>query len=135
MTQNSLDQYKIMLTPCNFNLTRVWQLQFNASKCYHLHLGQLPYSEYNIVGQVISSTDLVKDLGVFIDSDLKFHHHSSVTVAKVNCVLALIHKSFECMDAQMSVTLYKSFVGPILECGNIIWGPHFVLDQLTIEKI
>jgi len=39
------------------------------------------------------------------------------------------------MDAQMSVTLYKSFVRPILEYGNIIWGPHFVLDQLVIEKI
>jgi len=30
----------------------------------------------------------------------------------------------------MSVSLYKSFVR-----GNIIWGPYFVLDQITIEKI
>jgi len=26
-----------------FKWSKVWQLQFNVSKCYHLHLGQLPY--------------------------------------------------------------------------------------------
>jgi len=119
-----------------FEWSRVWQLQFTVSKCYHLHLGELPYSKYNIAGQVIFSTDLVKDLGVFIDNELQFHHHSSVIAVKASHVLALKHKSFECVDAQMFVSLYKSFfVRPILEYGNIIWGPHFVLDQITIEKM
>jgi len=31
--------------------------------------------------------------------------------------------------------LYKSFVWPILEYGNIVWGPQFILDQQSVEKI
>ena len=35
----------------------------------------------------------------------------------------------------MFVTLYKSLVKPVIEYGNIIWGPHYSLDQQNIEKI
>jgi len=30
--------------------------------------------------------------------------------------------------------LYKSFVRPILEYGNIVWGPQFILDQQKIQR-
>ena len=33
------------------------------------------------------------------------------------------------------VNLYKSFVRPILEYGNIVWGPHYILDQRSVEKV
>ena len=35
----------------------------------------------------------------------------------------------------MLLQLYKSFVRPILEYGNTVWGPMFVLDQQSVEKI
>ena len=31
--------------------------------------------------------------------------------------------------------LYKSLIRPIIEYGNVIWGPHYVTDQQAIEKI
>ena len=31
--------------------------------------------------------------------------------------------------------LYKSLIRPIIEYGNVIWGPHYVIDQQAIEKI
>jgi len=31
--------------------------------------------------------------------------------------------------------LFKTLVCPILEYGNAIWGPHFILDQRKIEKV
>ena len=45
--------------------SKKWQLKFNFSKCYLLHLGK-PYEfcEYTIDGNVIKACDLVKDLGV-----------------------------------------------------------------------
>ena len=49
-----------------------WQLRFIISKCYLLHLGPPHgYSEYNIQGTQISSSDTIKDLGVLIDDNLK----------------------------------------------------------------
>ena len=35
----------------------------------------------------------------------------------------------------MLVRLYKSMVRPILEYGNIIWGPHYLMDQKKVETI
>ena len=34
----------------------------------------------------------------------------------------------------MYMNLYKSLIRPIIEYGNIIWGPHYILDQQSIEK-
>ena len=31
--------------------------------------------------------------------------------------------------------LYKSLILPIIEYGNVIWGPHYVIDQQATEKI
>ena len=72
-----------------------WQLRFDVSTCHLLHLGKLhQYGEYNIQENVISPSDSVKDLGIFIDNQLKFHAHTTTVVAKVNRTLAVIHKSF-----------------------------------------
>ena len=38
---------------------------------------------------------------------------------KANCILAILHKTFEYVDGGTFVNLYKSFVRPILEYGNI----------------
>ena len=32
-------------------------------------------------------------------------------------------------------SLYKTIVHPIFEYGNVLWGPHFALDQQSLEKI
>ena len=113
----------------------IWQLNFNVSKCYLLHFGKSHcYSQYNIPGNIISSTGVIKDLGIYINKNLEFHYHSTSIAIQANYVLAHIYKSFECMDAGMLVQLYKSIVRPILEYGNV-WGPHYVSDKSTIEKI
>ncbi len=31
--------------------------------------------------------------------------------------------------------LYKSIVRPHLEYGNLIWGPHYKLDQQAVERV
>ena len=35
----------------------------------------------------------------------------------------------------MLLNLYKSLIRPVLEYGNTVWGPHFVLDQRAIERV
>jgi len=84
---------------------------------------------------LLFSQMLSMDLGILFDSHLKFHDHTSVATAKANCVLGLISKSFEYLDPTMLNRLFKTLVCPILEYGNAIWGPHFILDQQNIEKV
>ena len=92
------------------------------------------YGNYCIDGNVITSTESVKDLGIAVDSSLKFHNHTAIVTARANRILAVINKSFEYLNTNMLLQLYKSFVRPILEYGNIIWGPQFILNQQSVEK-
>ena len=66
------------------------------------------------------------------DTNLKFHQHASEVAMKVNRVLA-------CMNINLNEfvlsRLYKSMVRPILEYGNVIWGPHYVLDQRVCNGV
>ena len=59
---------------CELNGSSLWQLPFNVSKCKLLHLGQFnPRHSYTIEGVDIEKAKEEKDLGVIIDSELKFH--------------------------------------------------------------
>ena len=76
-----------------------WQLKFNVSKCYILHLGpDHSFGNYYLDGVQVSPTNIVKDLGVTMDSLLKFHEHTNL---KANHVLGLIRKTFQCREPDM----------------------------------
>ena len=70
-----------------------------------------------------------------MDYYLKFHEHTNLTITKANRVLELIHKTFYCRELDMITKLFKSLIRPILEYGNLIWGPHYVADQQAIEGV
>jgi len=73
-----------------------WQLKFNISKCNWLHLGQPHrFGEYTINGTTITSCNVVKDLGVQIDSQLKFRDYTTTITKKVNRLLAIIQKTLQ----------------------------------------
>ena len=118
------------------NWSNTWLLNFNIPKCKVLRIGTstLPQN-YTLNGTPLDNVQDMRDLGITIDSQLKFHSHSSHIVSKANCLLGLIRKSFENISIQTLPTLYKSLVRPTLEYGNPIWGPHYVLDQQAVEKI
>ena len=89
---------------------------------------------YTLDTKPLATSTCVKDLGVWIDDKLKFHKHTSVTIAKANRILALIKRSFN-LNVNMFLRLYTTLVRPILEYANIVWGPTFVIDQRSVEKV
>ena len=120
-----------------YEWSRKWQLKFNIGKCYMLHLGKPhEFGEYTIdAGTVIKACDVVKDLGVQIDNQLKFHNHTTVATKKANRLVAIIRKTFQHFDKDTLINLYKTYVRPVIEYGNIIWGPQYILDQQEVEKV
>ena len=113
-----------------------WQLKFNVSKCFIFHLGpDHPFGNYYLDGIQVSPTNIVKDMGVTIDSLLKFHEHTNLNISKANRVLRLIRKTFQCREQDMVTRLLKSLIRPILEYGNLLWGPFYSTDQQAIEGV
>ncbi|KAI8500844.1 hypothetical protein Bbelb_216620 [Branchiostoma belcheri] len=116
--------------------SKLWQLQFNVGKCKVLHLGRSNgKAEYTLGGQKIMETEEEKDLGVIVDNKLTFHSHTARAANKGNQLLGLIKRSFYNLDEHTIPILYKTMVRPHLEYGNVIWGPHFSMDQSKLEKV
>ena len=114
--------------------SKEWLLCFNVSKCKVLHIGSAPYAgDYRLGHVSLELLDNMSDLGILMDSKLKFHMHTDSVVNKAYRVLGLINKSFECKDLDIVLKLYKSLVRPIVEYANVIWGPHYILDQQKVE--
>lgn len=113
-----------------------WQLPFNTSKCSVLHVGHSnPGFTYTMAGSIISESDAEKDLGVWTDCDLKFHEQAATAVSRASRVLAMVRKSFTAINITSLPLLYKSLVRPILEYGNITWGPFNRRDQQAVERV
>ena len=85
-----------------------WKLKFNVSKCNILHLGTKENYTCFLCGTAIQPAQSVRDLGVMIDQDLKFHEHASLITNKANHILGLIKRSFSYLDSDMLVRLYRS---------------------------
>ena len=95
-----------------------WQLRFNLDKCKILRLGKCnvmrQYSTQDDSGQktVLQDTVEEKDLGIWMDSSLKFSVHVAHAAAKANQILGLIRRSFVHLDITLMKQLYISMVTP-----------------------
>ena len=98
-----------------------------------MHLGK--NNPYYIGGDQLQPVKEHKDLGVLMDSNLKFHSHSSAVVNKANQVLGLVMKSFANLNEHTLPLLYKSLVRPHLEYANVVLGPTFLTDVNKIESV
>ena len=113
-----------------------WKMSFNVNKCKIMHLGyDNGKHEYNLNGTTLMETTEEKDLGVLIDKDLKFTSHIKSIVAKANRMIGLIKISFESIDKEMFLILYKALVRPLLEYCVHSWSPHFETDITLLENV
>ena len=113
-----------------------WQLSFNTAKSKVLHIGRLlHHQKYTMSGAIIEETSTEKDLGVHVDSDLKFRKQAATAVSKASQVMAVIRKSFQLIDKKTLPLLFKTLVRPHLEYGNIVWGPFNRADQRRVEGV
>ena len=118
-----------------------WKLSFNANKCKVLHLGHNnDISRYTMLDSQgdyiqIEPVDSEKDLGVTFEHNLKFERHITNCVTKAQRVLALIRRSFDYMESDMFLILYKTFVRPLLEYSTTVWSPFLKKDIRKLERV
>ena len=115
--------------------SETWQLRFNSSKCKHLHLGNESGFTYHMEGKEIEQVHEEKDLGVIVDSKLKFQTHIASATKKANRVLGLIRRTFTNMDKQTFLCLFKSLVRPHLEYGSAVWSVIYKKEAVAIENV
>jgi ribonuclease P/MRP protein subunit RPP40 len=113
-----------------------WQLPINSLKCITFPLGfgnrEYPYS---IGGHKLDSARVIKDLGVWLSSDLKSSTHCSKLVPRAKRVAFLMKRCFVSGDLRSLVLAFKVFVRPIAEYASPVWSPYLIKDITGIESI
>ena len=69
----------------------------------------------------VSSQQIHKHLGLSLDSKLTFHHQLRETLSKANKGIGLINLFWKCVPRDSLLCIYKSYVRPKLDYGDIIY--------------
>ena len=74
---------------------------------------------------IVSQSSYQKHLGIFLDTWLTFEEHLKVITTKVNKTIGLLRKLQKTFPRPVLMTMYKAFVRPHLDYGDIIYGEAY----------
>ena len=117
----------------------VWQLRIANSKCvaHRISTTATPPDVccYAIDDFKLQWSDCTRDLGVFMDNNLKFVQHISKIVHLAHTRSVLILKSFITHDPVVLVKAFCTYVRPVLEYCTPVWSPHHTGLINKIENV
>jgi len=112
------------------------QLKINVSKCFVLHLGSTNNKfNYGFNGIAIPATLLIKDLGVYMEPNLSFNRHISITCSKARARCAIYFKTFVSRDIYSMKLFFITYVRPLLEFASPIWNPILISQINALESV
>lgn len=124
-------------------VAKSWGLSMNSDKCVLLRFCRRPIlwenidhtGQYLLDGSPIPMKDSASDLGVLIDTSLKFHQHIANIVHKAGGLSCSILKATVNRDASFMVPLYISHIRPILEYASSVWNTGYIADLQLLESV
>ena len=63
-----------------------------------------------------------KHLGILLDEKLNFKQHVDSAILKMNKGISVIKKLRHSLPRKSLLTIYKAFLRPLIDYGNIIYG-------------
>ena len=84
-----------------------------------------PYPSLNFNDNSIHQVQLQKHLGLFLDPKLCFDKHIQCILIKTRKIIGLIRKLQPIIQGPELSTIYKSFLIPDLDCGDVIYVRAF----------
>ena len=73
----------------------------------------------------VSSTSVHKHLGMLLNDKLSYEHHLKSVLNKVKKTIGLLRKFQQILPRQSLITIYKSFIRPHLDYGDIVYDRAF----------
>ena len=86
---------------------------------------KLLHSPLNFNNTNVKQAAFQKHLGLILDSQISLEEHLKTTFSKVNKTVGLIRKLRKSLSRTSLISLYKSFIQPHLEYGDIIYDQPF----------
>ena len=110
-----------------------WLLKFHRDKCVSMGMGgKNEHHEYHMGDHTLFISECEKDIGVYIDYQLKFVTHINTMITKANRILAITHKTFDYIYRHSFNQIF--LVRPHLEYAAPMWSPHLERQKEAIEN-
>ena len=104
-----------------FNASKFMNLRMTVDKDRSLSQNTMFFTpDY---GDPIQEHDVVRDLGVLLDSDGGFTSHRLLTQKKAMRKCSWIFRSFKSREPDLLKSLWKSLVQPVLDYASQVWSP------------
>ena len=81
-------------------------------------------------GVIISPSDVVKYLGLFIDNEVKFKYHINIVISKISRMIGNFWRA-ECIDIETKKIIYHSLVESYLSYGILIWCSDYAKNLMV----
>ena len=131
-----------MIIQCSYPFNAVvdwcdrWQLSLNVNKTNCLVTGNCKHQpNYYVNGQLVCNVSEACDLGVMVESNLKFKMHCNRIAKKAYFILYNMFKTFENHGDTFYLKLYCTYVRPILESASEVWNPKEICNINTLERV
>lgn len=115
------------------------QLKLNVQKCFFIAFSNrvVPLeTSYKIGGDVLSKVHKIEDLGVAMDSKLRFDAHIEKSVNKAYRMLGLVMRTTKNFTDYACINLiYNALVRSILEYNTSIWAPFYSTYAHRVERV
>ena len=92
-------------------------------------------AEYHINNVKLDFVDSYKDLGVIIDTSLKFHDHIRTVVGRMGGLLNDLLRSTVCRSRNFMIPLFISHIRPGLEYCSCVWNVGYLGDMRLLESL
>ena len=78
---------------------------------------------------------MYKDLGVWVDHELKFHLHVRETAMKANGVGFGILTGTLCRSPEFMRAVFITHIRPILDYSSVVWNTGYLSDLRLLEDV
>ena len=128
-------QNDINLLACR---SKSWGLSFSVNKCARIRFcrsTQIPLSDYFINDTPIPNKTSFRDLGILVDSTMKFHLHINEVFRKASGVANCIIRGTICRSPDFMIRVFISHIRPIIDFGSVVWNTGYVGDLHLLESV
>ena len=118
--------------------SKKWLLTFHPDKCVNLRISlkkEPGTHTYTLGNDELKNVDEVKDLGVLVDTKLKFQKQTSVKVNKANQMWGVVKRAFKHMNPDIFKKLFCSHVRPHVEYAIQFWSPYLRKNINQVEQV
>ena len=117
----------------NFNPDPTKQAQEVISSC---KTKKLPHPPLVFNNTNVTQSIYQKHLGIILDSKLTFENHINMVTTKINKTIGLLRKLKNLLPRTALIKIYKAFVRPHLDYGDILYDQAFNLSfQQKLESL